>query len=114
MPQQWDQVSELPLLVLLEGRPFINPNSKVGAWAIWDNLIEQKKIPPFFAIVANPGKQGAAVEYLGADDRTSTFLLDELIPEAVVKFKLKISNDRRQRAIGGFGQGAYSALKVAF
>jgi Putative esterase len=113
VPAQWDKTTPLPLLVLLNGGQFLNPNGPIAAWAVWDNLIAQKKIRPFIAIAMTPGNLGAAVEYFANDDKTSQFVLNEIIPLATTQFNLKLLTDRRFRAIGGNAGGAYGALKVA-
>jgi S-formylglutathione hydrolase FrmB len=113
IPAQWNRVSELPLLVVLDGGQWINPGRDVRAWQVWDNLIARGALRPFIAIIASGGSAGPMVEYLGNDTKTSTFVLQELIPAAVTRFNLRLSTDRRLRAIGGNGAGAYGALKVA-
>jgi sugar lactone lactonase YvrE/enterochelin esterase-like enzyme len=97
---------------------------------VFDELIEQKKIPVMIGVFVRPGEVRAtsgnaltrfnrSYEYDGLGENYAKFILDELLPEVEKKTTsdgrpIRLSHDGNDRSIGGSSSGAIAAFTVAW
>ncbi len=124
VPAQYDATKPAALMVFQDGHSYVNDSGDFRVPVVYDNLIHQKKLPVTICLFVNPGhntknypqnryaSSNRADEYDVLDDRYSTMLMDELIPE--VKKKYNISNDPKMHGIGGLSSGAICAFTAAW
>ena len=107
------------LLVVQDGRFYTG--EAVRAPAVLDALIAAGAIPPTVAVFVEPGdlpgnpeqsRGNRSVEYDTLGPAYVTFLLEELLPEALAD--LAISTDPAQRAICGMSSGGICAFNAAW
>ena len=124
IPVQYDSTKPAALMVFQDGHAYVNDSGDFRVPLVYDNLIYQKKLPVTICLFVNPGHNtkdypesrfrasNRADEYDVLDDRYSTMLMDEIIPE--LKKKYNISNDPKMHGIGGLSSGAICAFTAAW
>lgn len=124
VPAQYDASKPAALMVFQDGHAYVNDSGDFRVPVVYDNLIQQKKLPVTICLFVNPGHNSKtypqsrfaasnrADEYDVLDDRYATMLMDEIIPE--LKKKYNISNDPSMHGIGGLSSGAICAFTAAW
>jgi len=124
VPAQYDSTKPAALMVFQDGHAYLNDSGDFRVPIVYDNLIYQKKLPVTICLFVNPGHNtkdypenrfrasNRADEYDVLDDRYTTMLMDEIIPE--LKKKYNISNDPKMHGIGGLSSGAICAFTAAW
>jgi len=124
VPAQYDSTKPVALMVFQDGHSYMNETGDFRVPIVYDNLIHQKKLPVTICLFVNPGHNtkeypenrfrasNRADEYDVIDDRYTTMLMDEIIPE--LKKKYNISNDPKMHGIGGLSSGAICAFTAAW
>ena len=124
VPAQYDAAKPAALMVFQDGHSYVNDSGDFRVPIVYDNLIQQKKLPVTICLFVNPGHNAKtypqnryasshrADEYDVLDDRYSTMLIDEIIPE--LKKKYNLSNDPKMHGIGGLSSGAICAFTAAW
>ena len=128
VPAQYDPQTPASLMIFQDGQAFNNEQGSIRAQNVLDNLIFRREIPVMLAVFINPGRrpdQPAAsleswgdrhsnrpTEYNSLDDRYARVIMDELMPELGRKYN--ISDDPKDRGIGGCSSGAIAAFTVAW
>lgn len=119
-PANLDPAKPASLLVFQDGRFYTEPE-KFRAPSVIDALIASGAIPPTVAVFVQPGdlpgnpeqsRGNRSVEYDTLGPAYVTFLLDELLPEALAG--LNVSTDPAQRAICGMSSGGICAFNAAW
>jgi enterochelin esterase family protein len=132
VPKQYDPSKEAALMVFQDGPGYASRN---GAWrvpVVFDNLIDQKKMPVTIALFIAPGfipdpknpsgkdkkgkplgKSNRSFEYDSVTDLYVKFLLEEMIPLAESK-GVKFSKDPARRGIAGASSGGICAFNAAW
>jgi enterochelin esterase family protein len=124
IPVQYDSTKPAALMVFQDGHAYVNDSGDFRVPLVYDNLIYQNKLPVTICLFVNPGHNtkdypesrfrasNRADEYDVLDDRYTTMLMDEIIPE--LKKKYNISNDPKMHGIGGLSSGAICAFTAAW
>ena len=124
VPAQYDSTKPAALMVFHDGHAYVNDSGDFRVPIVYDNLIYQKKLPVTICLFVNPGHNtkdypenrfrasNRSDEYDVPDDRYTTMLMDEIIPE--LKKKYNISNDPKMHGIGGLSSGAICAFTAAW
>ena len=124
VPAQYDATKPAALMVFQDGHSYVNDSGDFRVPIVYDNLIHQKKLPVTICLFVNPGHntndypqnrymaRNRADEYDVLDDRYSTMLIDEIIPE--LKKKYNLSNDPKMHGIAGLSSGAICAFTAAW
>lgn len=121
LPAQYDPAKPTPFMIFLDGSAFAGDSVRVPV--VFDNLIAKHELPPMIGIFVDPGVLPAfsendqnryerIFEYDSLSDRYSSFLLDELIPNAAKQYNL--SSDPDDRALCGLSTGAVGAFVAAW
>ena len=121
VPAQYDASKPTPFMIFLDGGGSVNGGARVPV--VFDNLIAKKDIPVMIAIFIDPGvlptigdqaqnRVERIFEYDSINERFSSFLIDELIPEVAKKYNL--SKDPNDRGIQGASTGAVGAFIAAW
>ena len=120
IPANLDPATPAALLVFQDGR-FYSAPEKFRATSVLDALVATGAIPPTVAVFVEPGdlpgnapntRGNRSVEYDTLSPAYVTFLLDELLPEAL--FGLNISTDPARRTICGMSSGGICAFNAAW
>lgn len=120
LPAGVDATKPLSLLVFQDGRFYSHPE-KFRARSMLDALVAAGDIPPLVAVFVEPGdlpgnpaqsRGNRSVEYDTLGPAYASFLLDELLPEALAG--LDVSTDPAQRAICGMSSGGICAFNAAW
>ena len=124
VPAQYDGKTPAAVMVFQDGHHYVKADGEMRAPVVFDNLIHQKEMPVTIGIFINPGHHGdqlpddpwkadnRSVEYDTLSDQYAKFLLEEILPEVGNAYKL--TDDPRQRAIGGLSSGGICAFTVAW
>ena len=126
VPAQYDPSTPASVLVFHDGYRATNPDGKIRAPQVLENLIAKGEIPVTIGIFISPGNRSQsypqdlggrnpnnrANEYDAMDDRYARFVVEEMLPEVSKKYNL--TSDPEQRAIGGSSSGAIAAFTVAW
>jgi enterochelin esterase family protein len=126
VPAQYDQNEPASVLVFQDGQRAVNPSGSLRVPVVLDNLIHRGDIPVTIGIFITPGQLGEtypdalgmknpdhrAAEYDALDDRYARFIVEEMLP--AVSSRYHLTDDPRQRAIGGTSSGAICAFTVAW
>ena len=124
VPAQYDPNKPAALMVFQDGHAYVSDSGDFRVPIVYDNLIDQKKLPVTICLFVNPGHNSKdypenrfrasnrADEYDVLDDRYATMLMDEIIPELEKKYN--ISNDPKMHGIGGLSSGAICAFTAAW
>lgn len=98
-----------------------NPGEK----SLLETMIATKEMPVTVGVFVAPGEVPAPVkntlgrqnrdfEYDGVGDENVRFLVDELLPDIVKRFDLKLSTDGNDRCIAGGSSGGIAAFNAAW
>jgi enterochelin esterase family protein len=128
VPAQYDPAKPAALMVFQDGHAFLDPQGNARATNVIDNLVHRREIPVMIAVFINPGRtpeqpmatasewgdrgSNRPQEYNALDDKYARVICDELIPE--LKKSYHLSDDPRDRGIGGCSSGAIAAFYVAW
>ncbi len=126
IPTQYDPKQSACVLVFQDGARAINPNGVLRVPQVLENLIAKKLIPVTIGIYITPGQRGTEFpdvigtgnpdnrdrEYDVLDDKYSSMVIDEILPEVAAKYNL--TTDPKGRAIGGSSSGGICAFTVAW
>jgi len=124
IPEQYNENCPANLMVFQDGYYYIDEIKPMQVPQAIDSLITAKKIPATVCVFINPGQvekptkpehhpdTQRSIEYDSVNDQYTRFLVNELLPEALVG--LNISQDPRNRAIVGFSSGGICAWSVAW
>ncbi len=114
IPRQYDGSEPLALMVLHDGRAYIND---FGLPNVLDNMIAAGELPVMGAVfVDNPDNYGPrrSAEYDCLGDQNLRFMVDEILPEVERRYQVKFSTDPWQRAIGGHSSGGSAAFTAGW
>lgn len=124
VPAQYDAAKPACLMVFQDGHDYVGLK---GAWrvpTVFDNLIASGDMPVTIAVFINPGHDGSyevkspwrvsnrSSEYDTVNNTYSRMLLEEILPQVQVQYKL--TEDPAGWAIGGASSGAIAAFTVAW
>jgi enterochelin esterase family protein len=124
VPAQYDAAKPTAVMVFQDGHAYVNKTGEYRVPVVFDNLIHKQEIPPIIGIFVDPGHRGdplpesrwrannRSFEYDTLSDQYSKLILDEILPEVARSFHL--TNDPKQRAIGGASSGGICAWTVAW
>ncbi len=126
VPAQYTGEQPAAVLVFQDGARAINPEGVIRVPKVLDNLIHKKQIPVTIGIYITPGQRGDEFpdsigtgnpnnrdrEYDVLNDDYARMVIEEILPQVGKKYKL--SNNPRERAIGGSSSGAICAFTVAW
>ena len=126
VPAQYQPSTPASVLVFQDGYKATNPEGKIRAPQVLENLIGSGEIPVTIGIFISPGNRSEtypddlggrnpnnrAQEYDAMNDRYARFVVEEMLPEISKKYSL--TDDPEQRAIGGSSSGAIAAFTVAW
>ena len=118
VPKQLDRAKPAPVMVFQDGIQYNAPK-------VFDQLIEEKAIPPIVGVFVMHGRVKApspdaldrmnrSFEYDAVSGDYARFLLDELLPHISRAHSLTLSNDPNDRAIAGNSSGAIAAFTAAW
>lgn len=116
----------LNLIVLQDGQRFLDPGGTTRVPNVLDNLIARGEIPPALGLFVTPGNRSEHYpgglgtgnpdnrpeEYDALSDAYARMLVDELLPQIAQTYRL--TQDPKQRIIGGASSGAIAAFTVAW
>ncbi|MEM9460662.1 MAG: alpha/beta hydrolase-fold protein [Myxococcota bacterium] len=118
VPAQYDGAEPSALLVLTDGEVY-RRNGNGASYrtpTVLDNLIDQGAMPVTIAVFVDPGQSNGqstrSLEYNTPDANYVTFLLDELLPEALAGYS--VTADPHRRAIGGRSSGGAAAFTAGW
>jgi enterochelin esterase-like enzyme len=105
------------LMVWQDGQGLVGTYSGLRLFAVTENLVDQKLLPPMVHVMIAPGQstEGRAmrsIEYDTVSDRYPRFLMEEVLPEVEKMYKLR--PDGYSRAIAGESSGGICALNAAW
>src|SRR5688572_13837198 len=126
VPAQYDNTKPASVLVFQDGQRATNPQGALRVPVVLDNLIHRGDIPVTIGVFITPGHLAEtypdtlgmknpnhrAAEYDALDDRYARFVIEEMLPTVASRYRL--TDDPRQRAIGGTSSGAICAFTVAW
>jgi enterochelin esterase-like enzyme len=118
VPAQYDGTEAAALLVLTDGNVYRNNDGGASyrTPTVLDNLIDQGAMPTTIAVFIDPGDNNGqstrSLEYDTPSAAYVTFLLDELLPEALAGYS--VTSDPQQRAIGGRSSGGAAAFTAGW
>jgi predicted alpha/beta superfamily hydrolase len=128
VPAQYDAAKPAALMVFQDGHAFVNTNGDYRIPNVCDNLIYRREMPVTLAVFINPGhtpdqKESSSsdwgdrinnrgTEYNELNDDYAKMIVNELLP--ALKKDYNISDDPKDRAIGGASSGAICAFTVAW
>jgi enterochelin esterase family protein len=114
-------------MVFQDGHAYVADHGEHRVATVFDNVIHKGEMPITVGIFLNPGhtsdklpeKPGwngnpnnRSFEYDTLSDQYARFLSEEILPE--VGKTVKLTNDARNRAIGGLSSGGICAFTVAW
>ncbi len=123
VPAQYDATSPACVMVFQDGGWYVSLERDFRVPTVFDNLIQQGKMPVTIGIFINPGeypaekegdkpKRNRSVEYDSLDDLYARFLLEDVLPRVGKEYTL--TEDPESRAIGGISSGGICAFTVAW
>jgi enterochelin esterase family protein len=126
VPAQYDGKHAASVLVFQDGQRATNPHGPLRIPAVLENLIHRGDIPVTIGIFITPGHLAEhypedlgmgnpnhrAAEYDSLDSSYTRFLTEEMLPLVATKYRL--TDDPRQRVIGGTSSGAICAFTAAW
>ena len=118
IPRQLDRSQPAPLMVFQDGLQYNAP-------VVFDNLIQQKAIPPMVGVFVMHGRvkgpspdaldrMNRSLEYDAVTGDYARFLLDELLPFVAKTHGLTPTSDPNARGIAGNSSGAIAAFVAAW
>lgn len=136
LPANFDPSGPTPsLLVCNDGEAYADPDGKVRAMTVLDNLLARQKIESTIAVFANPGRpidapsrrqlaggerddpravQQRSVEYDRVNDYYARFLVDDLLPFVESQIGCALTTDPTRRIVAGISSGGICALSAAW
>lgn len=126
IPAQYDGSSPACLMVFQDGTRQADRQAQGGLRVpvVFDNLIQKKEMPVTIGVFIDPGRRltqkagdkaaNRGFEYDSLGDAYSRFLLEEILPEVVRRYDLKLRPEARYRAIGGGSSGGICAFTAAW
>jgi enterochelin esterase-like enzyme len=124
VPAQYDSTKPAALMVFQDGNAYAMETGEFRVPVVFDNLIDQKKLPITICLFVNPGHvtkdypqnrfsaSNRAEEYDMLNDKYVSMLIDEIIPE--LKKSYRISDDPKMHAIAGLSSGGICAFTAAW
>ena len=123
VPDQYDESRPANLMVFMDGRGYSKPNGAFRVPTVFDELIQQKKMPVTIAVFVNPGtipatadgtksRSNRSFEYDSLGNRYAKFLIDEFLPVALQG--LSVSESPADRAVCGISSSGICAFTVAW
>jgi enterochelin esterase-like enzyme len=123
VPAQYDAAKPTCFMVFQDGGSYVNATGQFRVPVVFDNLIQQKKIPVMIGIFLNPGnvpasdpaqkpRSNRSFEYDTLSDQYARFLEKEIIPE--VGKKMNLRKDAAGRGICGISSGGICAFTAAW
>jgi len=118
VPKQYDAAKPACVFICQDGIQY-------NATNVFDNLIHKKEMPVTVGVFIMHGRVKAltpdaldrfnrSYEYDGLGDAYARFVLDEILPDVVVRTGLNLSTNGNDRAIGGASSGAICAFTAAW
>jgi enterochelin esterase-like enzyme len=113
VPAQYAPSEPASLMVFQDGHMYLDPEGEIRASVVFDNLIHRGEMPVTIGVFVDPGEpDNRNVEYDAFDDAYARFLLDEILPNVLERYR--IAEDPDQWAICGGSAGACCAFTVAW
>lgn len=123
VPAQYNGDEPAAVMVFQDGQRYADVEGPVRTPIVFDNLIQQGKMPVTIGIFINPGHfpptaperepvRNRSYEYDSLSDQYARFLLEEILPAMGADYRL--SDDPAQRAICGMSSGGICAWTVAW
>ena len=124
VPQQYDPTTPAAVMVFQDGHTYKSEEGSFRVPVVFDNLIHGGAMPVTVGIFINPGHVGdeppatpwaastRSFEYDTLSDQYARFLIDEILPEVGMRWKL--TDDPERRAICGLSSGGICAFTVAW
>lgn len=123
VPAQYDGKTPACVMVFQDGGSYVNEKGDFRVPIVFDNLIAAGQMPVTIGIFINPGMKAPATpggrpisnrsfEYDTLSDQYARFLIEEILPEVGISYKL--TDDPEGRAIGGISSGGICAFTVAW
>ena len=124
VPAQYDSTKPAALMVFQDGNAYAIEIGEFRVPIVFDNLIDQKKLPVTICLFVNPGHitkeypqsrfsaSNRAEEYDMLNDKYVSMLIEEIIPE--LKKSYHISDDPKMHAIAGLSSGGICAFTAAW
>lgn len=123
VPAQYSDRKPAAVMVFQDGFNYLNDKGQFRVPIVFDNLIHRQEMPVTIGIFINPGvvpaakpdqqpRKNRSFEYDTLSDQYARFLLEEILPEVGKTYRL--SDDPRDRAIGGISSGGICAFTVAW
>lgn len=128
VPAQYSDSKPAALMVFQDGHAYVSTNGLMRVPAVFDNLIHRREMPVTIGLFVNPGHRGEnspardgwgarnnrSFEYDSLGGAYARFLIEELIPHVVSKYKLNLAADPDMRAICGMSSGGICAFTAAW
>ncbi len=124
VPAQYDPAKPAALMVFQDGHAYVKEDGDFRVPIVFDNLIQQGKMPVTIGLFINPGhdapefpenlfrSSNRSWEYDELSDRYVRLLIEEMIPELGKNYNL--ANDPKMRAICGLSSGGICAFTAAW
>ena len=128
IPAQYEATRPAALMVFQDGAAYVNETGQQRVPVVFDNLIARGEMPVTVGVFVSPGtraipdappatagnRSNRSFEYDSLGDAYARFLIDELLPDVVRRFDLKLSDDPWMRGIAGMSSGGICAFTVAW
>lgn len=123
VPAQYTGEQPACVMVFQDGESYVSLDGQFRVPYVFDNLIQQGKMPVTIGIFINPGNfppvaegkepiSNRSFEYDTLSDQYARFLLQEILPAVGAQFRLTENPD--ERAICGISSGGICAWTVAW
>ncbi|MEX2262144.1 MAG: alpha/beta hydrolase-fold protein [Bryobacteraceae bacterium] len=117
VPAQYNPSTPAALMVWQDGHGLVAREGSTRAQIVWENLIQQKKIPVMVHVLISPGlaegeRRMRSIQYDTVSDRYARFLRDEILAEVQAKYNVR--KDGYSRGIAGNSSGGICAFNVAW
>lgn len=124
IPAQYKPKEAAALMVFQDGHAYVKEDGDFRVPAVFDNLINKKKMPVTIGVFINPGHKSSelpkdpfrannrSIEYDSLNDAYARFLIEELIPELSKTYN--ITTNPQMRAICGLSSGGICAFTAAW
>ncbi|HXJ39644.1 MAG TPA: SMP-30/gluconolactonase/LRE family protein, partial [Bryobacteraceae bacterium] len=125
VPAQYDGSKPACVMVYQDGAGYVSETGGSRATIVMDNLIADGSMPVTVGIFVDPGvtpgvtpnqmaRYHRSLEYDGIGDKYARFLIEDLIPEAEARAKVKISANPDDRGLIGGSSGGIAAFNAAW
>ena len=113
VPAQYTPAATAALIVFQDGHLYLDPAGAFRAGVVMDNLIDRGELPVAIGVFVDPGEpDNRNAEYDAFDDAYATFLLSEILPNVLERYR--VADDPDHWAICGGSSGGNCALTVAW